>query len=93
VDGAAFEIPIDRRVLIGGEFLVDLPVHGLEGRLLGREVLIPIGFVELFRAELGRRVDVPEFERWAALRDVDADREQRERDHDQQHRRAPQEPQ
>ena len=60
---AALEVAVDRNAVLGLELLVDLPVHGLEGRILGREVLGPVGLVELVRAQLGRRVGVPELER------------------------------
>jgi hypothetical protein len=60
--------------------LADLAVHVVEHRLLGREILAPIGLVDRIRAHFGRGVGMPELERRAALGVVDANADQRDQD-------------
>jgi hypothetical protein len=92
MDWAAVEIPVDRDAILGIELLVDLGAHGVEDRSLGQEVPAPVGLVELVGTQFGRGVGVPDLERWTALRVVDADRHQRDRDRGEQHRCALQDP-
>ena len=85
---AAFEVAVDRHAFCRIQFRRDLGAHVVEHRLLGREIPVPIGMIDLIRAHFGRRVDMPELEREAALRIVDADPDQRDQDRGEQQRCA-----
>ena len=60
---AALEIAVDRDTFCRVQFRRDLGAHVVERRLLGREVLAPIGLIDFVRAQFGRRVGMPELER------------------------------
>ena len=88
IDGTALKIAIDRNALARVELLADFFLHLRENLVFSLEIINPIGAIDGFGSSV-RHEGVPRLERGAALRIVDAGRQQRHDDHGEQQRGPP----
>ena len=77
IDRAAVEIAVDRNAIVLRQLLGDLAPQFIEDFVLARDILLPVGDIELRCAQFLRNEGVPRLERQAALGIVDAHPEQR----------------